>query len=305
MSLGFTMEGVLLGNAQDEVGRTGCTVLLLPTGSISGVEVRGLAPGTRETALLNPLFTVAGANAILLTGGSAFGLAAAEGVMRYLEERGIGYPTPAGPVPIVPAAVIYDLAVGSPSARPDASMGYRACEGAERELCLSGAVGAGTGATVGKVLGMQWCSEGGLGTAHLQMSDGVKMFALAVVNAFGDVVDERGEIIAGARDPQGGFLDTAAFLLKAAGAPPEAPPPGTNTTLGVIITDARLTKVEVSLLARAGHHGIAKATSPSHTRWDGDTVFAASVGDKEAPVEILMVAAAELLAQAIRNAVRA
>lgn len=302
--MGFAMEGVLLGNAQDMVGKTGCTVVLLPKDSVCGVEVRGLAPGTRETALLDSLFTVSGANAILLTGGSAYGLAAADGVMRYLEERGVGYPTPAGPVPIVPAAVIYDLAVGDPSARPDAAMGYQACLEAGPELCLSGPLGVGTGATVGKVLGMQWCSEGGLGTACLQMSEGVKVFALAVVNAFGDVVDERGEIIAGARSPQGGFLDTAAFLLRTTEAPPETPPPGTNTTLGVILTDARLSKVEVNLLARAGHHGIAKATSPSHTRWDGDTVFAASVGEREAPVELLMVAAAELMARAVRNAVR-
>jgi L-aminopeptidase/D-esterase-like protein len=197
--MGFTMEGVLLGNAQDLEGGTGCTVVLLPPGSVGGGEVRGLAPGTRETALLGPLFTVAEVNAFLLTGGSAFGLAAADGVMRFLEERGVGYPTPAGPVPIVPAAVIYDLAVGSPAARPDAAMGYRACREAGPELDLVGAVGAGTGATVGKVLGMQWCSRGGLGTAFMELPGGVRVYALAVVNAFGDVVDEGGRVIAGAR----------------------------------------------------------------------------------------------------------
>lgn len=302
--MGFSIEGVLLGNAQDDEGRTGCTVVLLPPGSVGGGEVRGLAPGTRETALLGPLFTVAEVNAFLLTGGSAFGLSAADGVMRFLEERGIGYPTPAGPVPIVPAAVIYDLAVGRSDARPDAAMGYRACQEAGPDLDQAGPIGAGTGATVGKVLGMQWCSRGGLGTAFLELPGGVKVFALAVVNAFGDVIDDRGEVIAGARDPQGGFLDTARFLLGAASAPPAAPPPGTNTTLGVILTDARLAKAEVNLLARAGHHGIARATSPSHTRWDGDTVFAASVGEREAPVELLSVAACHLMAQAVRNAVR-
>jgi L-aminopeptidase/D-esterase-like protein len=293
------MEGLLVGHVEDPRALTGCTVILLPPGSRGGGEVRGGAPGTRETDLLDPLNLVEEVHAFLLAGGSAFGLAAADGVMRFLEERGVGFETPGGKVPIVPAAVIYDLGVGDPEVRPDADMGYRACLEAGPDFDKQGNVGAGMGATVGMIMGTSLCCKGGLGSSCFRGPGGLEIQVLAVVNAFGDVVDERGKILAGARKAEGGFLDTSSCLEEAL----KGAAPGTNTTVAVVVTNARLSKVEVNWLARAGHHGLARAVRPSHTRFDGDTVFAAACGEVAAPVDAVAALTVELSARAVRNAV--
>jgi L-aminopeptidase/D-esterase-like protein len=264
--------------------------------------VRGGAPGSRETDLLDPKDLVEEVHAFVLSGGSAFGLAAADGAMRYLDEQGIGFVTPGGPVPIVPSAVIFDLGVGDARARPDADMGYAACLNAQEELDRQGNVGAGMGACVGMILGGSYCTKGGLGTAYFNAGDGLKVFALVTVNAFGDVVDERGNILAGARDPEGGFLDTEAYIEKAL-ASGSFGEPMSNTTIGAIVTNARLSKVDVNWVAHTGHNGLARALSPSHTKFDGDTVFAAATGEVEASADLVGIIGARVIAQAIRNAV--
>lgn len=292
-----------MGHAQDEVGLTGCTVVLFPPGTRGGVEVRGGAPGTRETDLLRPGNLVEEVHAFLLTGGSAFGLAASEGVMRYLEERGIGFDTGLAKVPIVPAGVIFDLGIGDAGARPDAEMGYRAClDAVEDMVSRQGNVGAGTGATVGMALGYARCTKGGFGAACAGFGE-LRIAALAVVNAFGEVVDEEGRVIAGVRLPEGGFARTEELICGSLGPRMEFPPM-MNTTLGVIITNARLSKADVNWVAERGHHGMARAINPSHTKMDGDLVFAAATGQVDVPPDVVAVAGAALLAQAIRNGVR-
>lgn len=297
MSALTDVPGVRVGHWTDTAARTGCTVVLLPAGgAVASVDVRGAAPGTRETDLLRPEATVAAVNAILLTGGSAFGLAAADGVVAHLEERGHGTPTPAGPVPIVPAAVLFDLAVGSRTTRPDAESGRAAIREAERGApCVSGPVGAGTGATVGKLFGDP--VAGGLGTCARVLPSGRVVGALVAVNAVGDVVDEGGAVLAGA--------GTVERLLT--GPPPTAPVAGTNTTLAVVATDASLTKTQCHRLAQVAHDGLARAIRPVHTGFDGDTVFAVSTGDGQ-PVDdaaflVVQTAAVETLAQAVRAGV--
>lgn len=295
------VPGIRVGHWTDAEGRTGCTVVLLPDeGAVTSVSVRGAAPGTRETDLLDPGATVAVAHAVVLTGGSAFGLAAADGVMRRLEERGVGVETGSARVPIVPAAVLYDLGAGSPTARPDADAGYRACRAAEDgNACGRGAVGAGTGATVGKAFGDSM--PAGLGTASLHLPSGTTVAAVAAVNALGDVVAEDGSVLAGA--------DTVARLL-AAPSPPEPAPRG-NTTLVLVATDAPLTKTQAHRLASVAHDGLALAVRPVHTAYDGDVVFAVSTGRQPAdpagsPLEplALQAAAVEVVARAVRDAAR-
>jgi L-aminopeptidase/D-esterase-like protein len=294
------VTGIRVGHWSDPVGLTGCTVVLLPDeGAVAGVAVRGAASGTRETDLLDPGAMVPGVNAVLLTGGSAFGLAAADGVMRRLEERGVGLQTAAGPVPIVPAAVLFDLTVGSASARPDAAAGYAACVAAEADApCGRGSVGAGTGARLGKLFGPDEAAVGGLGTASLRLPGGGTVGAVVAVNALGDVVDTDGRVLSG--------RGTAARLL-AEGMPALPPVGGTNTTLAVVATDLALTKAQAGRLASVAHDGFARAIRPVHTSYDGDTVFAVSTGRTEAPPEQLLVletAAAEVVASAIRSAVQ-
>jgi L-aminopeptidase/D-esterase-like protein len=302
--MSFAIEGLRVGHAQDEKGLTGCTVVLLPPGSKGGGDVRGGAPGTRETDLLNPVNMVEEAHAFVLAGGSAFGLAATIGVVRYLEEKDIGVDTIVARVPIVPAGVIFDLGVGDPMSRPDEEMGYRACLDVSEDIARQGNVGVGMGATVGMVLGHPYCTKSGLGTAYLDRPDGLKIFALVVVNAFGDVIDEAGNIMAGARDPKGGFLDTEGFLAGAPGFG-DTVIPGTNTTLGVIVTNGRLSKTDTNWVAQRGHNGLACALAPSHTKLDGDLVFAAASGEVETSADLVGVLGARLMAQAIRNAARA
>ncbi len=299
--MSFSIDGVLLGHAQDLEALTGCSVLVFPHGAVGGAEVRGGAPATRETDLLGCMNLVQEINAILLTGGSAFGLAAAEGVMKYLEEKGWGFDTGVACVPIVPAAAIFDLPVGNAARRPDAEMGYQACLNASDDLTPQGNLGAGTGATVGKVLGYGYAMKSGWGCSFFSSENGIKVAAFAVVNAFGDVIDEDGRIIAGSRAPQGGFLDTQTFLEESLGS---FPGQGSlrNTTLGAIVTNAKLDKSEVNWVARIGHNGIARSLAPSHTKMDGDSIFAAATGAVEAPVNLVAVVGARLMAGAVRNA---
>ncbi len=300
------VPGILVGHYSDYAGATGCTVVLCPEGAVGGVDVRGGAPGTRETELLGPMRLVEQVQAILLTGGSAFGLGAADGVMRYLEERGYGHPVRDIKVPIVPAAVLFDLGLGDPRVRPDAEAGYAACLAATQGEIPEGSVGAGTGATVGKLLGMEWAMKGGLGTASERLKGGGIVAALVAVNALGDVVDARSRTpLAGARNPQtGGLLDTLAALK----ARPSVAPPPNNTTLGVVATNAPLSVAEANKVAQMAHNGLALAIRPAHTRFDGDTIFALSLPERGIePLEVSLVGAlaAELVAQAVVRSIQA
>jgi L-aminopeptidase/D-esterase-like protein len=271
------VPGVLVGHATDEAGLTGCTVVLFdaPEGAVVGVDVRGSSPGTRETDLLDPTGRVGETHALLLTGGSAFGLGAADGAVRFLEEKGVGYDVRVARVPIVPATVISDLAVGDPTARPDASMGYDAAASARSWDFPQGSVGVGTGATVGKVFGLERAMKGGLGSASVRLPGGLVVGALAAVNAFGGVHDpSTGAILAGPRREDGTLADSVEHLMEAAPFTRR----GENTTLGIVATNARLTKPDVTKVAQMAHDGFARAVSPVHTSVDGDTVFAASIG---------------------------
>lgn len=281
------VEGIRVGHWTDEEARTGCTVVLCPPGTVGSGEVRGGAPGTRETDLLRPGMLVQHVDAVLLTGGSAFGLAAADGVVRWLEERGIGFDAGVARVPIVPAAVLFDLGVGDASARPGPDEGYAACEAATVDA-REGSVGAGTGATVAKLHGVDRAVPGGLGSAAVT-EEGVTMAALAVVNAIGEVVADDGAIIAGAQPG-----DDEEMV---------SPWPGTNTTLVVVATDARLSRERAHLLAIAAHDGVARAIRPAHTIWDGDTVFSLATGATEAAQPLVERMAEEVVAEAIRRAV--
>ncbi|MCS7173301.1 MAG: P1 family peptidase [Armatimonadetes bacterium] len=294
------VEGIRVGHATDLAAATGCTVVLCGEGAVGGVEVRGFAPGTRETDLLHPLATVQEVHAVLLTGGSAFGLAAADGVMRYLEERGVGFETGVARVPIVPAAVIYDLLLGRPDVRPGPEMGYRACVAATSGPVEEGSVGAGTGATVGKLLGPAGAMKGGVGSWSVRLAEGVLVGALMVVNAVGDVVAEDGTILAGTRDPlTGAFVGSRSLLGRGGGFRPLG-----NTVIGVVATNARLDKAATNRLARLAHHGISRAVSPSHTSLDGDVVFVLATGAVEGSYEAVAAAVPDVVAEAIRRAVR-
>ena len=269
------VPGVLVGHAADGHGLTGCTVILFQVPAVAGVDVRGSSPGTRETDLLSPTGRVGETHGILLTGGSAFGLAAADGVVRFLQERGVGYDVRVARVPLVPAAVLFDLAVGDPKARPGPEMGYEAASSAASGEFLQGSVGAGTGATVGKVLGPERAMKGGVGSASVGLSGGLVVAALAAVNAFGDVRDPTtGEILAGPRLADGTLADSVEHLEEAA----RFMRWGENTTLAVVATNARLTKPQATKVSQMAHDGLARAISPVHTSMDGDLIFAASVG---------------------------
>ncbi len=294
------VKGIQVGHASNLRARTGCTVVLCPDGAAAGVDVRGFAPGTRETDAIRPGRLVGQVHGVLLTGGSAFGLDAAAGVMRFLEERGAGYSTPHGVVPIVPAAVIYDLRVGDPRVRPDKAMGYRACKAATDAAVPTGRLGAGSGATVGKAPGLR-PADGGIGSACAKLDNGVTVGALVVVNAVGSVVDPAsGEVIAGARDEISGRRGGAAPKSRQGRT---ATMPGTNTTIGVVATNAALSSAEANTVASMAHDGIARAIRPSHTLHDGDTLFTLSTGKGRADLNALGILAAEVVAQAILNAV--
>ncbi|MBS0317760.1 MAG: P1 family peptidase [Proteobacteria bacterium] len=301
------VAGIEVGHFTDPRRPTGCTVVIARDGAVCGVDVRGAAPGTRETDLLAPENLVQQVHAVLLSGGSAFGLDAASGVMRWLEERGIGLDVGVARVPIVPAAVLFDLPIGDPRFRPDAEAGYRACAAASRSRPAEGNHGAGTGAVVGKMFGMARAMKGGIGTASVS-ADGVTVGALIACNALGDVIDEgSGRVLAGARTSAGGrsLLDSRRALLR--GAQPELPRIGTNTTIGVIATDALITKTQAKRLAQLAHDGLARAINPVHTPFDGDTLFALGTGaaGKRFDMTLLGVMAAEATARAVVRAVLA
>ncbi len=309
------IPGIEAGHATDLEALTGCTVILCRKGATGGVDVRGGAPGTRETDLLNPLNLVEKVHAIVLAGGSAYGLDAASGVMRYLEEQGIGFDTGAAKVPIVPAAILYDLALGSAKVRPDAEMGYRAAESASAESCPEGNVGAGTGATVGKIFGMKSAMKSGLGSSCVDAGGGVLVGALVAVNAFGDVVDPHtGSILAGARSTQlgplhlgaqGYFANTLETMRTFTGRTVMGFATKSNTVIGVVATNAHLEKAGAAKVAQMAHDGLARVIRPAHTMLDGDTIFALSTGNKNADVTTVGAFAAEAMAEAILRAVQA
>lgn len=299
-----SVRGIRVGHHTDRRRATGCTVIIADAGATAGVDVRGAAPGTRETDLLAPCNLVDRVHAIMLAGGSAFGLDAASGAMRYLEERGIGIDVGVAKVPIVPAAVLFDLDSGDPRIRPDADAGYQACVAASANPPAEGSVGAGAGATVGKLFGRRRAMKGGLGSAALTV-DGLTVGAIVAVNAVGDVTDPAtGRVLAGARSADGGsLLDTRAALL--AGELPVAPLEGTATTIGCVATDAVLTKAQAQRIARQAHDGLARTINPVHTSYDGDTLFALGTGAAERPGNLLLlgVLAAEVVAIAVQRAV--
>lgn len=300
------VEGLLVGHAVRRERPTGCTVVLARDGAIAGVDVRGGAPGTRETDLLDPLNTVERVHAVVLAGGSAFGLDAASGVMAYLEAEGVGFAMGASHIPIVPAAILFDLGVGGdPAIRPDAACGREAARLASSAPVPQGSVGAGAGATVGKLRGMSHAMKGGIGSASIQLPSGLIVAALVAVNARGDVVNPAtGQIVAGVRGEDGHTFADARLLLRR-GVPAHASTGG-NTTLGIVATNATLTKVQASLVARMAHDGFARAIVPSHTPYDGDTIFALATARHEGPADTGLIGAlaADVTAQAILNAVR-
>ncbi len=295
------VPGVLVGHATDREGLTGCTAVLFEEPAVVGVDVRGSSPGTRETDRLSPTGTVRRTHALLLTGGSAFGLAAVEGVVSFLEERDVGLDVGVARIPLVSAAVLFDLVVGSPAARPGPEMGYEAATSAKNGDFAQGSVGAGTGATVGKVLGMERAMKGGVGSASVWLEGGLVVGALAAVNAFGGVRDpDSGKILAGPRMDDGALGDTVELL-------PEAVTRmrwGEDTTLGIVATNADLSKAQVSKIAQMAHDGLARAVEPVHTTVDGDVVFAASVGGANAPTDVVGAWGARVMQEAILRAVR-
>jgi L-aminopeptidase/D-esterase-like protein len=301
------VPGLRVGHVTDAEARTGCTVVLCPPeGAVGGVDQRGGAPGTRETDLLRPMHLVQRVHAVLLTGGSAFGLDAAAGVVRWLEERGIGFDAGVARVPIVPAAVLFDLDVGRADVRPDAAMGYAACQAAADGPPAAGRVGAGSGCTVGKVLGPGRASPAGIGTASADLGGGLVVGAIVAVNAFGDVVDPRtGQILAGARPLRGeGWADSLATMKGLLGKAALGFAGRGQTVIGVVASNARLDKEEVNKVAQMAHDGLARAVRPAHTLFDGDTLFALATGQKKADVNLVGAYAAEVVAAAIVAAVR-
>ena len=299
------VPGIKVGHYTDKDAATGCTVILCEAGAVAGVDVRGSAPGTRETDLLRPMNLVEKVQAILLGGGSAFGLDAAGGVMRYLEERGLGQETMVSKVPIVPAAVLFDLDIGSSKIRPGNKEGYKACLAATEKEVAEGCVGAGTGATVGKFLGLDQATKSGLGTASRKICGDIIVAAITAVNTVGDVIDYKtGKLLAGPRTQDNkGFLNTVE-LLTGAGKSEIIDLVPTNTTLGVVATNACLNKEQANKLAQMAQDGLARAINPSHTMFDGDTVFALSLGDKTIDLTTLGAAAAEVVAEAIVRAIQ-
>jgi L-aminopeptidase/D-esterase-like protein len=307
------VPGIEVGHAQDAAALTGCTVILCRKGAVAGVDVRGSSPGTRETDLLNPINLVSRVHAILLAGGSAFGLDAAAGVMQYLEQRKIGFNAGVAVVPIVPAAILFDLNLGRKDIRPDAHMGYAACRAASAGRIREGNVGAGTGASVGKLFGNSLAMKAGVGTASIKAGTLV-VGALIAVNAFGDVVDPaNGQIVAGLRSgrlgplrvgARGTFADTSAMIRTPVGRTVIRWADRTNTIIGVVATSSALTKAEATKVAQMAHDGLARAVRPAHTMLDGDTIFALSTGRATADVSLVGILAAEAVSQAILRAVR-
>jgi L-aminopeptidase/D-esterase-like protein len=315
MNLSFTsIPGLRVGHAHDLTAGTGCTVILCEAGATVGVDQRGGAPGTRETDLARPMHLVQQVHAVVLTGGSAFGLDCVGGVVRYLEEHGAGFDVGVARVPIVPAACLFDLSFGDAKVRPTPEMSYAACQAASSEPVAEGNVGAGAGATVGKALGMGQAMKAGLGCAAIQLPSGAIVAAIAAVNAFGDVLDpSTGAIVAGTRSLVMGdarigagplFADSLALLGQAPAAGFADPPPTSNTVIGVVATNVPLSKEETNKVAQMAHDGLARAIRPAHTMWDGDTIFALSMGALQIKADVSTIGAyaAEMFAQACLRA---
>ena len=308
------IDGIRVGHAQDEEALTGCTVVLCEKGAVGGVDQRGGAPGTRETDALQPVHLVEKVHAVMLAGGSAFGLDAASGAVRYLEEKGVGFNVGVAKVPIVPSAILFDLSIGSAKRRPDAEMGYRACVNASKEPPAEGNAGAGMGATVGKILGIGQAMKSGIGTAAMEIGAGLQVGAIVAVNAFGDVIDPRtNQIVAGARSlrkgpikiGEGPFADTLQVMRTLAGRSVLAFAQRSNTVIGVVATNAKFEKEQAAKMARMAMNGIARTIRPASTMLDGDTMFALATGKKKGDVNIVGAYAAEVVAEAVLRAVRA
>lgn len=308
------IPGIKIGHAHDLEALTGCTVILCESGAVGGVDQRGGAPGTRDTDLLRPMHLIERVHAVLLSGGSAFGLNAADGVIRFLEEGGVGYDTGIIKVPIVPAAILFDLNIGDPNVRPDSNMGYKACLNASADPPAEGNVGAGCGATVGNLLGLNAAMKSGIGTAGVTFGDDIIVGAIVAANPLGDIVDPtNGRIIAGARDifqadqnsgNQFGFANSLHLMttIFQSGMPGLGTSP--NTVIGVVATNAKLNKEQINKVAQMAQDGIARAVRPAHTMLDGDTIFGLSMGDKETDVNVVGAWAAEVVSQAIIHAVK-
>ncbi len=296
--------GLKVGQAENAEAKTGVTVVLAENGAVCGVDVRGAAPGTRETDLLNPINAMEKVQAVVLSGGSAFGLESACGVMDYLEEKGIGFDVGMTHVPIVPAAVLFDLGCGDSHVRPDKAMGRQACKNASDSILLEGSHGAGCGATVGKLRGMEFCSNSGIGSWSEVTENGIRVAALIAVNAFGDVY-ENGTIIAGTKDDNGNFISTEEGVVQIASSLSFS---GQNTTIGVIATNVKLTKAQAAKVAGMAHDGLARCIRPIHTTMDGDTLFCLSTEEMElpaAPVDVVGILAAKAVEKAVLRAVKA
>ncbi len=308
------VHGIEVGHAQNNDALTGCTVILCKKGAVAGVDVRGGAPGTRETDLLNPINLVQKVHAIVLAGGSAFGLDAAGGVMKYLEEHKIGFNTGAAKVPIVPSAILYDLNIGHADIRPDSAMGYDAAASALSDALAEGNVGAGTGASVGKMFGAALSMKSGLGTASMDIGGGIIVGAMVAVNAWGDVIDpQTNEILAGLRSGKVGplrvgtkeyFADTLSMMKSRIGRSLLGLATKSNTVIGVVATNAKLDKAQATKVAQMAQDGIARTIRPAHTMLDGDAIFALSTGSKKADATTIGAFAAEVMAQAIIRAVK-
>ncbi len=313
------VPGIEVGQVQNDAALTGCTVILSRKGAVAGVDVRGSAPGTRETDLLDPINLVQKVHALLLAGGSAFGLDAASGVMRYLDEQKIGFNAGVAKIPIVPAAILFDLGIGNKNIRPDAEMGYQACLAASEAAPAEGNIGAGAGASVGKLFGVALAMKSGLGSASINICGGIIVGAIVAVNAFGDVIED-GKIIAGLRSGKVGpirvggkeyfaegplhFADTLKMMQTFAGRNVMQLATKANTVIGAVATNAKLTKVEATKVAQMAHDGLARTIRPAHTMLDGDTIFALSTGNKKSDVTTIGTFAAEAMSQAILRAVR-
>jgi len=307
------ISGIRVGHSQDEAALTGCTVILCEGGAVGGVDQRGGAPGTRETDALHPIHLVNVVHGVVLSGGSAFGLDSASGVVRYLEERGVGFDVRVAKVPIVPAAILFDLGIGQADVRPGPEMGYQACLNASTDPPAEGNVGAGTGATVGKILGMQHAMKSGIGTASLAIGGGIYVGAIAAVNVFGDVIEPTtGEIVAGVRLVHTGplkigkgpyFADTLEVMRSLTGRTVLGFASHEHTAIGAVATNAKLTKEQTNKVAQMAHDGLARTVRPAHTMLDGDTIFALATGERRADVNIVGAFAAQVFAQAVLRAV--
>ena len=295
------VKGIKVGQVEDKDGLTGCTVVICEKGVVCGVDVRGSAPGTRETDLLDPINMVEKVHAVVLSGGSAFGLESTCGVSKYLEEKNIGFDVGVAKVPIVTGAVLFDLAVGDPKCRPNIDMGYRACEVASDTTLNLGNFGAGCGATVGKVKGIDYCTKGGIGSYSMKLDNGLVVAALVAVNAFGDVY-ENGQVIAGVlNDSKDSFLNTYELMKQGVN---KGGFNIDNTTIGIVATNAKLTKAQCKKVSQMSHNGYAKAIFPIHTPHDGDTIFTIATGEIETDITLLGSIATEVVEKSIINAIK-